>query len=40
MENKYLQADLDKNGNLKKGKNEVVPEEPGKMGYIKLVAIL
>jgi hypothetical protein len=21
-------------GNLKEGKNEVIPEEPGKMGYI------
>jgi hypothetical protein len=23
-------------GNTKEGKNEVVPEEPGKMGYIQL----
>ena len=33
---KYYIYKLWLTGNMKDGKNEVVPEEPGKMGYIQL----
>jgi len=37
MSREWTQRDYQKSwltGNLKEGKNETVPEEPGKMGYI------
>jgi len=37
MSREWTESDYQKSrltGNLKEGKNEAVPEEPGKMGYI------